>query len=121
MNDFFNTNPKVTTALFALIGYILTDDLTAAEQNVLGNWLMLTAQTIITNSSSQGLIENRVRGNIINLNSEKIKREYNPFSYDIQTLRNLINSSNKDNINNIIDRLTKKINNIEEALNELKN
>lgn len=31
------------------VAYLLIDDLTANEQNVLGNWLMLTAQVLCKN------------------------------------------------------------------------
>ena len=33
-----------------VVGYLLIDDLTANEQNALGNWLMLTAQVLCTNA-----------------------------------------------------------------------
>lgn len=33
-----------------IVGYLLIDDLTAKEQNALGNWLMLVAQVISTNA-----------------------------------------------------------------------
>lgn len=39
-----------TTAAF-LLGIILTDNLTSTEQNAVGNWLMLVAQTLCTNGS----------------------------------------------------------------------
>lgn len=46
--------PNVPAKLFSLsavvVGYILIDDLTANEQNALGNWLMLVAQVLSTNA-----------------------------------------------------------------------
>lgn len=49
-----NLIPDVPAKLFTLsaiaFGYILIDDLTATEQNALGNWLMLTAQVLCTNA-----------------------------------------------------------------------
>lgn len=46
--------PDVPPKLFSLsavaVGYLLLDDLTANEQNALGNWLMLTAQVLCTNA-----------------------------------------------------------------------
>lgn len=49
-----NLIPDVPAKLFTLsaiaFGYILIDDLTANEQNALGNWLMLTAQVLCTNA-----------------------------------------------------------------------
>ena len=32
------------------VGYLLLDDLSASEQNALGNWLMLVAQVLSTNA-----------------------------------------------------------------------
>lgn len=46
--------PDIPPKLFSLsavaVGYLLIDDLTANEQNALGNWLMLAAQVICTNA-----------------------------------------------------------------------
>lgn len=43
--------PAKTFSLSAVIvGYLLIDDLTANEQNALGNWLMLVAQVLSTNA-----------------------------------------------------------------------
>ncbi len=42
--------PKLFTGSAIVVGYILIDDLTANEQNALGNWLMLTAQVLCTNA-----------------------------------------------------------------------
>lgn len=45
-----NIPPKVFTLSAVALGYLLIDDLTANEQNALGNWLMLTAQVLCTNA-----------------------------------------------------------------------
>lgn len=46
--------PNIPAKAFSLsaivVGYLLIDDLTANEQNALGNWLMLTAQVLCTNA-----------------------------------------------------------------------
>lgn len=42
--------PKVFTFSAVVVGFILLDDMTANEQNALGNWLMLTAQVLCTNA-----------------------------------------------------------------------
>lgn len=39
-----------TIAAF-LLGMLLTENLTSTEQNALGNWLMLVAQTLCSNGS----------------------------------------------------------------------
>lgn len=43
-------SPKFFSASAIIVGYLLIDDLTANEQNALGNWLMLTAQVLCTNA-----------------------------------------------------------------------
>lgn len=45
-----NISPKAFSASAIIVGYLLIDDLTANEQNALGNWLMLTAQVLCTNA-----------------------------------------------------------------------
>lgn len=45
-----NVPPKVFSFSAIVVGYLLIDDLTANEQNALGNWLMLTAQVLCTNA-----------------------------------------------------------------------
>lgn len=48
------TLPNISAKTFSLsavvVGYLLIDDLTANEQNALGNWLMLAAQVLSTNA-----------------------------------------------------------------------
>ncbi len=50
MNIIPDVSPKVFSASAVIVGYLLIDDLTANEQNALGNWLMLTAQVLCTNA-----------------------------------------------------------------------
>ncbi len=45
-----DVSPKTFTLSAVVIGYLLLDDLTANEQNALGNWLMLIAQLLCTNA-----------------------------------------------------------------------
>ncbi len=45
-----NIPAKVFSLSAVIVGYLLIDDLTANEQNALGNWLMLTAQVLSTNA-----------------------------------------------------------------------
>ena len=42
---------KSSTALAFIIGLALIDNLTSTEQNAVGNWIMLIAQTLCTNGS----------------------------------------------------------------------
>ena len=50
MNLIPNIPPKLFSLSAVIVGYLLIDDLTANEQNALGNWLMLTAQVLCTNA-----------------------------------------------------------------------
>ena len=45
-----DVSPKAFSASAVIVGYLLIDDLTANEQNALGNWLMLVAQVLSTNA-----------------------------------------------------------------------
>lgn len=50
MNLIPNIPAKAFSFSAIIVGYLLIDDLTANEQNALGNWLMLTAQVLCTNA-----------------------------------------------------------------------
>lgn len=45
-----DVSPKTFSFSAVVIGYLLIDDLSATEQNALGNWLMLVAQILCTNA-----------------------------------------------------------------------
>ena len=45
-----NIPPKLFSLSAVVVGYILIDDMTANEQNAVGNWLMLVAQVLSTNA-----------------------------------------------------------------------
>lgn len=115
MDDLFNLNPKVSTAVCVLIAYLLIDDLNANEQNVLGNWLMLISQLIITHAAAQGIIERRVQGNIININSESVKSNYDPLYYNIDELRKALVQVYPEQMQNIFNSLKNKVTNMEET------
>lgn len=118
-DDIFNTNPRYSTTVGFILGLVLVDSLTAPEQNMLGNWIILIGQTILTNAASQNIIESRINGGIININSKEVKCLYNPIIYDIEKIRKIIRevypSSNSD-----IDVLKKAINELNKKLDELK-
>lgn len=71
MNLLPNISPKLFTLSATTIGFILLDDLTANEQNALGNWLMLVAQVLCTNGFYRQVIEERYQ------NSQKQSNNYN--------------------------------------------
>lgn len=114
-HDLFNTNPRYSTSISFILGLLLVDSLTAPEQNMLGNWIILMGQTILTNAASQNIIESRISGNIFNINSKEVKCIYNPPVYDIKKIKEIIkqiypnSSSDVDKLNDMIKDLQKKI------------
>ena len=118
-HDLFNTNPRYSTTVGFILGLVLVDNLTAPEQNMLGNWIILIGQTILTNAASQNIIESRISGGIININSKEVKCIYNPIIYDMNKIRKIIKdvypSSNRD-----IDVLKRAIDELNKKLDELK-
>lgn len=119
MDDIFHLNPKISTALFALIGYILIDDLTSQEQNALGNWLMLAAQVLVTNATSQDLIQSKAINDTSNINSKINKQKYNPTVYDIEYMKSILRQTDPRHIGRIIEILEKKVKDIEDTLKNL--
>lgn len=54
-----NINPKIFSLSAVAVGYILLDDMTANEQNAVGNWLMLVAQVLSTNAFYRAVMQER--------------------------------------------------------------
>lgn len=114
-DDIFNTNPRYSTTIGFILGLVLVDSLTAPEQNMLGNWIILIGQTILTNAASQNIIESRITSGIININSKEVKCLYNPVIYDIEKIRKIIkevypsSNSEVDVLKKAIDELNKKL------------
>lgn len=59
-----NIPPKAFSFSAVIVGYLLIDDLTATEQNALGNWLMLAAQVLSTNAFYKQVQSERNKNNI---------------------------------------------------------
>ena len=59
MNLVPNVPAKVFSGSAVVVGYLLIEDLTANEQNALGNWLMLAAQVLCTNAFYQQVQQER--------------------------------------------------------------
>lgn len=89
MNLIPNISPKTFSASAIIVGYLLIDDLTANEQNALGNWLMLTAQVLCTNAYYKQVQQER------NIISEKSKEKQ-----EIDMLQQLLNALEKE-LNNL--------------------
>lgn len=54
-----NVPPKLFSLSAIVVGYILIDDMTANEQNAVGNWLMLVAQVLSTNAFYKAVMQER--------------------------------------------------------------
>ena len=118
-DDIFNTNPRYSTTVGFILGLVLVDNLTAPEQNMLGNWIILIGQTILTNAASQNIIESRISGGIININSKEVKCIYNPIIYDMNKIRKIIKDVYPSS-NRYIDVLKREIDELNKKLDELK-
>ncbi len=94
-----NLVPSTPAPIFTLsatvVGFLLIDDLTPAEQNSLGNWFMLLAQVLCTNAAQQQLINNRT-GTSTNQNTH------------------IINDNNltMNDLSNILSKMQNEINNM---------
>lgn len=57
LESFFSLPPELMTALGTVLGFATLGDLTADQQNSLGNFLILIGQILETNSSQKQLLE----------------------------------------------------------------
>ncbi len=57
MSSFFGLPAKTFTALAALIGFVLLDDLNANAQNTLANFLILVGQVLETSANQKIFLE----------------------------------------------------------------
>lgn len=98
IGDKMNHLPNVPAKLFSLsavvVGYLLIDDLTANEQNALGNWLMLMAQVLCTNAFYKQVQTERETYSSTNFTNED----------NIRLLKKMVDALNKE-----IDNLKKEI------------
>lgn len=107
-----NINPQEFAWIAAIIGSACVGDYTAAEQNSIGNWLVLVGQFILTTSAQQSLIETRLENGNININSQEHKNGGSYFAN---------NGRSNQNQRPEVDFLLDAIANIQEELNNLKN
>ncbi len=92
MNLIPNIPAKAFSFSAVAVGYLLIDDLTANEQNALGNWLMLTAQVLSTNAFYKQVQQERGNvpgGNNNNNGNWNTERE-------IAMLKKMVNALNKE-------------------------
>lgn len=84
---------KLWTTICFIIALSITDDLTANEQNAIGNWFMLLGQILCTTGALQQEIEKKIKGVTININSKQAKQNNSPFTenyIDIETLKRTV-------------------------------
>lgn len=89
-----NVSPKAFSFSAVAVGYLLIDDLTANEQNALGNWLMLTAQVLCTNAFYKQVQQER--GTIPYDNNNTNKQEPWSTENEIAILKKMVNALNKE-------------------------
>ncbi len=80
--DYFppNFDPKVYNISAILIGLALIGNFNVDEQNAIGNWFMTIGQVLENNAAWQCLIEGRIQGDNVNINSRKFKETGDPFT-----------------------------------------
>lgn len=112
-----NIHPTTYNLIAVAIGLVLVGDLSANEQNSLGNWFMLLGQYLDTNAAQQQLIESRLENSNININSHKHKNGGSPFTSD----NNKSNQNQRmevDFLLEAIDKIYQELNSIKEQINE---
>lgn len=83
-----NIPPKLFTLSAVALGYLLIDDLTANEQNALGNWLMLTAQVLCTNAFYKQ-VEAERRNEPNNINVETLEKMIYALKKELEELKKM--------------------------------
>ena len=84
-----NIEDKALTTLAFVIGLALIDSLSSTEQNAVGNWIMLIAQTLCTNGSYT--FNKEWKGHINNGNTPVTKDT-------LEKVRDIINNTIKKNL-----------------------
>ena len=84
-----NIEDKALTTLAFIIGLALIDNLSSTEQNAVGNWIMLIAQTLFTNGSYTFNKEWKIH----------INNGNNPVTKDtLEKVRDIINNTIRKNM-----------------------
>lgn len=105
-----NINSKAFTLSAIVIGYILLDEATPAEQNSLGNWFMLIGQVLCTNSAQQQVLNNR--SGTSNSTNRHIINDDN--------LSQTSQSTDENDVNEQIEMIKKVINAMQQEIANLK-
>ena len=126
MRDFPpNISPRLQTLTAIILAYAFGDDFTAQEQIAIGNWLIQIGQTMITTAQFQRVIEERIVGNIVNINSRQFKCGGSPYvnpsddPHIKSFYENIYKQATKDDfdyIQNAINKLNEKIEQIKKEV-----
>ena len=110
-----NINPRLATLLAMFLGYTLIDDFNSLEQIAIGNWLNLIGQVIITNGDYQRVIEDRIEGGSININSRAFKCG-GSFYESIKSFSKDINKEDLENLQKAVQRINEELDKIKKEL-----
>lgn len=107
-----NIDAKVYSLSAIIVGYLLIDQSTPAEQNALGGWFMLVGQLLSTNSAQQQLLNNRngssnsTNRHVINddnLNNDSQNNSQSDIEKQIIMMQKVIDAMQKE-INNLKEK-----------------
>ena len=113
-------NPRIYTLSAMIVGYLLIDNFTANEQNSIGNWFVTIGQILENNCAFQQLMEERINGNTININSKQFKCGGSPFMHNKPLIEDNDDIFNNDfRFNEELDEIKRAIKLIQEQLEKL--
>lgn len=113
-----NIPPKLFSLSAVAIGYLLIDDMTANEQNALGNWLMLVAQVLSTNAFYRAVMQER--GLEPANSTESGKNNSYTFSSNYNNNRSSNKNINQNEYEETLTMLKKMIKALEKEICEIK-
>ena len=119
-------DPKLYTISAFAIGLALIDNFTANEQNAIGNWFITIGQTLENSAAWQQVVEERIQGNTININSREAKcggSPYmnNPALYPKQNSNsNFSNNSSNESLDDYFAMIEKTLKVMSEEIEKLK-
>lgn len=111
-----NIPPKLFSLSAVVVGYILIDDMTANEQNAVGNWLMLVAQVLSTNAFYRAVMQER--GLEPKDSTETGRNNADTFAGNGQ---NTSKRSNRNETEETIAMLEKMVKAMQTEINQIKN
>ena len=115
-----NVSPKLFSLSAVIVGYILIDDMTANEQNAIGNWLMLVAQVLSTNAFYRAVMQERGLEPVGS--TETGKNNSDTFSgYNGQSAGNVNTNSNSNDNEQTLAMLEKMVRAMQTEIDNIKN